>query len=155
MRTTCWLTLVVIVSVAIGYGLRSPSAPETRQVLAAEKEAPGDGFEVVGKTQPAEGRVAKIAPAVLHPVVEVKVKLGDKVKKEQALVLIDDDEPKADVRAKEAALKELQTALERLKVEPRQEEKDEAKAALEACESCCKQAQKYFDRVKPLWEQGA
>jgi RND family efflux transporter MFP subunit len=40
----------------------------------------------------------------LHPVVEVMVKPGDRVKKEQKLVKLDDDEPQADVRGKKAAL---------------------------------------------------
>jgi membrane fusion protein (multidrug efflux system) len=45
-----------------------------------------------------------IAPVPLHPVVEVLVAAGDRVKKGQTLVKIDDDEPQADLRAKEAGL---------------------------------------------------
>jgi RND family efflux transporter MFP subunit len=45
-----------------------------------------------------------IAPVPLHPVVEVLVAAGDRVKKGQVLVKIDDDEPQADLRAKEAGL---------------------------------------------------
>src|SRR5262249_26029376 len=74
---------------------------------------------------------------------------------EQALVELDADEPKADVRSKEATVKELQHSLERLKVEPRQEEKDEAQATLESAQVSAKQAHEYFDRINPLWEQGA
>jgi RND family efflux transporter MFP subunit len=67
--------------------------------------APGAaGFEVVGRTQPAPGRRGLIAPVPLHPVVEVLVAQGDRVKKDQTLVKIDDDEPQADLRAKEAGL---------------------------------------------------
>jgi membrane fusion protein (multidrug efflux system) len=40
----------------------------------------------------------------MHPVVEVKVKPGDRVKGGQVLVKLDDDEPRADVRAKKAAV---------------------------------------------------
>jgi multidrug efflux pump subunit AcrA (membrane-fusion protein) len=83
-----------------------------------------------GKTQPVPGRVAKIAPVVLHPVTEVLVVPGTRVKKGQPLVRIDDDEAKADVRNKEAALKELCTSLKRFQAEPRQQEQEEAKDAL-------------------------
>jgi RND family efflux transporter MFP subunit len=40
----------------------------------------------------------------LHPVVQVKVVPGDRVKKGQELVKLDDDEPRADVRLKQALL---------------------------------------------------
>jgi len=45
-----------------------------------------------------------VLPVPLHPVVEVLVGPGDRVKKGQVLVKLDDDEPQADVRAKKAAL---------------------------------------------------
>ena len=38
-------------------------------------------------------------------------KVGDRVKKEQVLIELDADEPKADVRAKEAALESLRISL--------------------------------------------
>jgi RND family efflux transporter MFP subunit len=52
-----------------------------------------------------------IAPVPLHPVVEVLVAPGDRVKKGQALVKLDDDEPRADVRAKQAALENARIEL--------------------------------------------
>jgi RND family efflux transporter MFP subunit len=52
-----------------------------------------------------------IAPVPLHPVVEVLVKPGDRVKKDQPLVKLDDDEPQADVRARRAALAAAQIAV--------------------------------------------
>src|SRR5262245_52867860 len=80
-------------------------------VQAAEQETSGEWF--VGKTQPAPGHVAKIAPTVLHPVVEVKVAVGERVKKDQELVKLDDDEPQADVRARKAMLAEMRASLAR------------------------------------------
>ncbi len=59
---------------------------------------------MVGLTQCAPGRRGIIAPVPLHPVVEVKVAPGDRVKKGQELVKLDDDEPRADVRLKQALL---------------------------------------------------
>lgn len=72
---------------------------------------PAAPFTVPGRTQCIHTRKAIIAPAVLHPVVEVFVAPGDKVKKGQKLVLLDDDEPKADLRNKEAVLASAGIAL--------------------------------------------
>jgi RND family efflux transporter MFP subunit len=102
MRLLCWFPCAVLLAVPAGC---DPSAPPSQ---APKKEnapaAGGAGFEVVGRTQCVPGKRAAIAPVPLHPVVEVFVKPGDRVKKEQKLVLIDDDEPKADLRNKEALL---------------------------------------------------
>ncbi len=61
-------------------------------------------FTVPGRVQCAPGKKATIAPVPLHPVVEVFVKAGDRVKKDQILVRLDDDEPKADRDNKKALL---------------------------------------------------
>jgi len=60
--------------------------------------------ESLGRTECAPGRKGMIAPVPLHPVVEVVVNPGDRVKKGQALVKLDDDEARAEVRVKRAAL---------------------------------------------------
>jgi RND family efflux transporter MFP subunit len=60
--------------------------------------------EALGRTECAPGRKGMIAPVPLHPVVEVLVNPGDRVKKGQALVKLDDDEARAEVRVKRAAL---------------------------------------------------
>jgi RND family efflux transporter MFP subunit len=56
-----------------------------------------------------------IAPVPLHPVEEVLVKAGDRVKKEQKLVKIDDDEQQADVRNKKAILEGARVTLKEAK----------------------------------------
>jgi RND family efflux transporter MFP subunit len=60
--------------------------------------------EVLGRTECTPGRKGMIAPVPLHPVVEALVMPGDRVKKGQALVRLDDDEARAEVRVKWAAL---------------------------------------------------
>jgi len=70
-----------------------------------------DAIEVTGYTQCIPSNKAIIAPAVLHPVVEVLVKPGDRVKKDQPLVKLDDDEPQADVRNKQAILENTRVSL--------------------------------------------
>jgi RND family efflux transporter MFP subunit len=72
-------------------------------------------FEVTGRIACKPGAKGIIAPVPLHPVVEVLVVQGDRVKKGQPLVKLDDDEPQADVRVKQAALENAKTTLEEAK----------------------------------------
>jgi multidrug resistance efflux pump len=91
----------------------------------------------------------------LHPVTEVLVKLGDRVKKEQPLVKLDDDEPQADLRAKKAAHEELKASLARLKAQPREEERAEARAALESTRVSLKDARATLARLEKAMQVGA
>jgi RND family efflux transporter MFP subunit len=87
-------------------------AGSTTSMLAQESASGGGAanparsaqsvIEVPGRTQCLLTRKCIIAPVVLHPVVEVLVAPGDRVKKDQPLVKLDDDEPQADVRNKQA-----------------------------------------------------
>jgi multidrug resistance efflux pump len=151
MRTAALMLPAVCIAFACGCG--GPSV--ARQAQAAEAGDADNGSWLAGKTQPAHGRMAKIAPTVLHPVVEVMVKVGDKVKKNQPLVKIDDDEPQADVRAKKAVHDELKTSLARLKEEPRREEQEEARANLANCKISCDEAQQTFERLEALFRKGS
>jgi RND family efflux transporter MFP subunit len=67
--------------------------------------------ETLGRTECAPGRKGMIAPVPLHPVVEVLVNPGDRVTKGQALVKLDDDEARAEVRVKQAALENARIEL--------------------------------------------
>jgi multidrug resistance efflux pump len=115
----------------------------------------GSGLIVAGKTQPAPGKAAKIAPTVLHPVEQVLVTVGDRVKKDQPLVKIDEDEPAADMRARKAAVVELEASLARLKAEPRQHDIDEAEAALETYRVGARANKQLLERLQPAWDKGA
>jgi RND family efflux transporter MFP subunit len=95
-----------------------PSPPSP----GADKSAPGAPLTATGRTQCVPARRGVIAPVVLHPVIEVLAGPGDRVRKGQALVRLDADEPEADVRARKAALEGAHVALE------------EAKRTLEAVE---------------------
>lgn len=148
----CSLTLLLGVSL----GCSSPVAlSEPRVVVAADQSAERSGLEVMGKTQAVPGRIAQIAPTVLHPVEEVLVAVGTRVKKDQPLVKIDADEPEADVKAKEAALVELQAGLARLQAEPREEEQKEARANLESARVAATEAGHLLDRLRPLHLRGS
>jgi RND family efflux transporter MFP subunit len=122
-RRTHWpfgfIPLVAIIAI-VGLsrtGLRSSPSSEAKPGRTPEP----DVIEVSGRTQCVPGRKAVIAPAgPPHPVTEVFVALGDRVKKGQRLVKIDDDEPQANLRAKQANLRSAEAVL------------DEAKCHLEA-----------------------
>jgi RND family efflux transporter MFP subunit len=90
------------------------SAPDTSRAAAnVQARAAGPGpVWLTGRTQCCPGRKASIAPVPLHPVVEVLVAAGDRVKKEQVLVKLDDDEPQADVRNKKALADSAKVALD-------------------------------------------
>jgi membrane fusion protein (multidrug efflux system) len=68
--------------------------------------------EMLGRTECAPGRKGMIAPVPLHPVVEVLINPGDRVTKGQALVKLDDDEARAEVRVKQAALENARIDLQ-------------------------------------------
>jgi RND family efflux transporter MFP subunit len=86
-------------------------------------------FTVSGRAQCAPGKKATIAPVPLHPVVEVRIAPGDRVKKEQKLIKLDDDEPQADVRNK--------------------------LAILEAARVCQKEATRYYKRLEENYKHAA
>jgi multidrug resistance efflux pump len=149
MRTLLCLTLAGLPLLGAGCSEPVSASPQGRETNG---NVP---LEAKGKTQPAPGRSATIAPVVLHDVVEVKVAPGDRVKKEQVLVKLDDDEPQADVRARKAALAEMKASLERLKAQPREEERSEARATLESAEVSAEEARHVLERLEPLYQKGA
>src|SRR5262249_836664 len=122
-------TAVVFPVLIVGLLGCSPAATLPPGQVAHAGEGPADLGLVVGKTQPDPGPSAALPPVVLPRGVEVLVRAGARVKKDQPLVKLDDDEPQADVRAKKANVAELRAGLERLKAEPRREEQKEGEAA--------------------------
>jgi RND family efflux transporter MFP subunit len=100
MKTLTWSALVVLLAVPMSCD------PTAAHPQAPKKDVPDPpaAFAVVGRTQCVPGKKGLIAPVPLHPIVKVLVKPGDRVKKDQKLVQLDDDEPKADVRHKEAVV---------------------------------------------------
>jgi RND family efflux transporter MFP subunit len=104
----------VSILLAVWTAFALPGGREQANGPAAGNDSSGT-FTVPGRTQCIHTRKAIIAPAVLHPVVEVFVAPGDKVKKGQKLVQLDDDEPKADLRNKEAVLSSASIVLKEAK----------------------------------------
>ena len=83
------------------------------QATALPPDAPGPAqaagiIDVIGKTQCLVGKRSIIAPVVQHPITEVLVAPGARVKKGQVLITLDSDERQADVRPMEAAVTNAQ-----------------------------------------------
>jgi multidrug resistance efflux pump len=148
---------------AAGASPASPTAATTGTASEAKASINNSAFDpkelvvtkVSGRTEPVPSRRGVIAPVVLHPVKEVLVSPGDRVKKGQTLVKLDADEPGALVRAKKAALNELQASLARLKAQPRKQEQAEARASLESAKVNTRAAREALQRLESLWQQGS
>lgn len=81
------------------------ASPQMAAAVAGEQPKGKDAiFTTPGMVQCAPGKKATIAPVQLHPVVEVCVAVGARVKKDQILVKLDDEAPKADRDNKRALL---------------------------------------------------
>jgi RND family efflux transporter MFP subunit len=135
-------TLYGVVGVGAAVCVAVLVSPATWPKANPQTTATTQAIEVVGRTQCTPQGKAIIAPVPLHPVEEVLVAVGDRVKKGQPLVKIDADEQKAEVRAKKAwllnagiALKEarrLHEAIEKSAVIPEQKRYEARAAALKA-----------------------
>jgi RND family efflux transporter MFP subunit len=79
---------------------KPPATSQSGGPIAVDRSV----LEAPGRTQIVPGRKGTIAPVPLHPVIEVLVAPGDRVKTGQVLVKLDADEARAEVRAKRAAL---------------------------------------------------
>jgi RND family efflux transporter MFP subunit len=97
---------LVLASAVLSDAQNPPAQPAFSAASSQQSE-----FVVPGTTQCILKRKGILAPAVLHPVTEVLVSVGDAVKKGQPLIQIDDDEPQADVRVKKANLESAGIAM--------------------------------------------
>jgi multidrug efflux pump subunit AcrA (membrane-fusion protein) len=162
MRQAQWAAVILgactLITTAALVGLRGMKSDNVRAaepVKRAAEEAVSGPLEVIGRTQPVPGHVARIAPVPMHPVEEIKVSVGDRVKKDQDLIKLDSDEPQADVRAKKAILAEMEASLARLKEEPREEDEKEARANLENARVSLRETKELLERLEPAYRSGA
>ncbi len=106
MRGVDWATGGVLALFVAAPQFSSPgpkAGPATPPKAAGPAAFAVGTLEVAGLRQCSVGRRGIIAPVPLHPVIDVKVVPGERVRKGQLLVVLD-DEPRADVRLKEALL---------------------------------------------------
>jgi multidrug resistance efflux pump len=120
-----------------------------------EDSSSGSMLEAAGKTQPAPGRAASIATVVIHPVIEIMIVPGQRVKAGEPIIKMDADEPEADVRAKQAELVHLEASLARHKAVPREQERAKARAEWEAAKAMAAGEKERMGRLQALLDKGA
>jgi RND family efflux transporter MFP subunit len=112
-RSHCWWicgywTVIALLSLTAWRSIVASPALSPSEGKAGEPVSTEVVIQVMGRTQCIGTRKFAIAPVPLHPVTEILVQPGSRVKKGQRLVKLDDDEPQAEVRAKQAALENAQ-----------------------------------------------
>jgi membrane fusion protein, heavy metal efflux system len=113
MNPRVWLRTLVFLALLVGCD-STRTGSHFRQDAKKDQPAPTHHgpLQAPGRTEAVPSRKAIISAVPAEPVVEVAVAPGDRVKKGQTLVRLDDDEAKADVRAKEAALERARIELQ-------------------------------------------
>jgi RND family efflux transporter MFP subunit len=105
-----WLLVLVVGVLCAGLAhvptRTAPAGPPVfaGRALAADEKAVAAPLEVVGRTRVPLTHKGAIAATVLRPVVEVLAAPGDRVKKGQVIIRLDDREAQAKVKGRAAAL---------------------------------------------------
>jgi HlyD family secretion protein len=146
-----WLLVPLLVGFAAGAGSVAWVVRDREARAAGDQSAAN---LVAGRTQPAPGHVGILAPVVRQPVHEVLVAEGDKVRKGQPLIKLDDEDARLKLKAKKADLEAEKATLAELKTRPRHNKIDSARAAFEKAQIAAAQAKEKMQRLKPLAAQG-
>ena len=163
-----WIILLVIAATGIALTIAKPWAGDSRdaekpaaittaepeklapQPKAKPVEKPGDVSLTVSGYIVNRERI-EISPRVMNQVIWIGVKKGDRVKKDQVVVQLDDSEQKARIAEIEGQMAVAQVAIARAKVNydrvkklrasqnETQEREDEARLAVESAEAQTKQ----------------
>jgi len=84
----------------------------------------------------------------------ISVEEGDRVKRGQILVILENDEYRARVEIERASLERAEAALRLLQEGAREEEKEQAKAAVEEARAIAENARASYARIKSLYDRG-
>lgn len=118
--------------------------------------AEDDRITLDGTTYPAPGHAGTIAPTIRRAIKEVLVTEGERVKKGQSLIQLDDDEARIKLKVKQAdqeAQKEVVAQMHQ-KLKPFEGKVDQAKADLEKARAATENAQKKVEMLQPLVKDG-
>jgi multidrug efflux pump subunit AcrA (membrane-fusion protein) len=158
-----WLAITALGLLLIGVASMMKNVEQSAVGKGPSEKAPPPAavtqtagwLTLTGKTEPAPGHSASIATMVIHPVTKVLIAPGDRVKAGQTIIELDRDEPEAEVRAHKAEVVQLQASLARLKAVPREQERDKARAELEAARATAKGAREHLGRIHSLLQKEA
>ena len=107
----------------------------------------------VSVTGTIEATQVDVSVKITGRILERLVKEGDKVARGQLLVRLDDSELGADVRRQEAALRSAQATLRDLQKGARQQEIEDARAAVSSAEATRSMTEREFQRNDQLFKQ--
>jgi HlyD family secretion protein len=154
-KTLFVLSVVVILAVfAYLYFLSGPkqvSAAEVRVETTSSSE--GETVLTVSGYVVAHHKIA-VGSKVIGRVAWIGVEKGDKVKRDQVLVRLEDDEYRAQVNQARANLAASQARLDQFRAGSRPQEKLQAKAAVSRAEADLKNAEQDYGRMEQLYRSG-
>jgi len=107
----------------------------------------------VSVTGTIEATQVDVSVKITGRILERLVKEGDKVSRGQLLVRLDDSELAADVKRQEAALRSAQATLRDLEKGARQQEIEDARAAVSSAEATRSMTEREFQRNDQLFKQ--
>lgn len=107
----------------------------------------------VSVTGTVEATQVDVSVKITGRILERLVKEGDKVSRGQLLVRLDDSELAADVKRQEAALRSAQATLRDLQKGARQQEIEDARAAVSSAEATRSMTEREFQRNDQLFKQ--
>lgn len=132
------LVLLVAVSVALAWGGRHLG---------------GGASKPVAVTGTIEATQVDVSVKITGRIVERLVKEGDRVRRGQVLVRLDDSELAADVRRQDAALRSAQATLRDLEKGARSQEIEDARAAVSSAEATRDMTERDFQRYDQLYRK--
>ncbi len=107
----------------------------------------------VSVTGTIEATQVDVSVKITGRILERLVKEGDKVSRGQVLVRLDDSELAADMKRQEAALRSAQATLRHLEKGARQQEIEDARAAVSSAEATRSMTEREFQRNDQLFKQ--
>ncbi|HEY2761611.1 MAG TPA: HlyD family efflux transporter periplasmic adaptor subunit [Pirellulales bacterium] len=111
-------------------------------------------IEGLGRTDSLPQATAVLTPAIEGQIKELLARPGERVKKGQGIVQLDDRIARANVAEKIAMRDGLQASLQLLKAPPRPEELKFQESAVEQAKLACEKAQAAVERLRPLVSKG-
>lgn len=156
MRTVALVILAFSMSLlaSCGNGQNEPAVQESTLVEVVPVTQ-GNISKEIKFTGSIEARTeVKVFPKITATIELVSVELGDRVKKDDIIALLESDELKAQLAQAEAALQVMQAKWAQMKVGARSEEIAQAQDRVAKAKASLRDAEKNYKRMKALFDRG-
>lgn len=115
----------------------------------------GDIFKEIRVTGNIEaGTEVRVFPKITARIETIYVDVGDSVKKDNLIALLESDELKAQVAQAEAAVQNMRAKWAQMELGARQEEVDQVRDLVAKAQAKFKDAENQYERMKGLFERG-